>query len=136
MLILACIMRCTPIKSKIWISYKLIISEPLLDRIDIHIEVYSAKYNELVSEKKEESSLEIRKRVNRVRQIQLDRYKDLKIFSNAQLTPTLIKKYCEIDKNGKELMKNAFDKLGLSARAHSRILKVYGLLQIWTNHLI
>ena len=101
-----------------------IITEPLLDRIDIHIEVYSVKYNELVSEKKEESSFEIRKRVNKVRQIQLERYKDLKIFSNSQLTPALIKKYCKIDKSGKELMKNAFDKLGLSARAHSRILKV------------
>jgi len=118
------------------------LSGPLLDRIDIHIEVASVKYKELESTRSEENSEVIRERVNKARNIQLDRYKDYKIFSNSQLQPSMISKFCKIDDKGKELLRNAFEKLGLSARAHNRILKVSrtiadmdGSEDIKTHHL-
>lgn len=100
------------------------ISGPLLDRIDIQVEVSSIKYNKLESNTQSESSSEIRKRVNKARKIQLERYKKHKIFSNSELTPKLMQKYCKLDEAGKKILKNAFEKLNLSARAHDRILKV------------
>ena len=100
------------------------ISGPLLDRIDIHIEVSQIKYNNLESSEIPESSEKIRERVNRARSIQVERYKKYKIFSNAELTPKLIEKYCKLDDVSKDILEKAFDKLGLSARAYSRILKV------------
>ena len=118
------------------------ISGPLLDRIDIHIEVTPVKYEKLNSEGKIETSEEIRKRVNLARKIQLERYKEYNIFSNAELTPNLIEKYCRLDKKGKQILQNAFDTLGLSARAYGRILKVArtiadldGKAKINVNHL-
>ena len=100
------------------------ISGPLLDRIDIHIEVSQIKYENLNSEEKVESSEEIRNRVNKARKIQVERYKKYKIYSNAELTPKLIEKYCKLDDISKEILEKAFNRLGLSARAYSRILKV------------
>lgn len=101
------------------------ISGPLLDRIDLHIEVEGVKYSKLQNDNaKLESSLEIRKRVNKARKIQLERYKDYPIFSNSELTPQLLTKYCKLDLTCKKILESAFDKLGLSARAYSRILKV------------
>lgn len=100
------------------------ISGPLLDRIDLQIEVSRVPYQKLNSYKKEETSEEIRKRVNKARQIQLERYKGQKIFSNSELTPTLIEKYCKLDNKSKKVLEEAFEKLGLSARAYERILKV------------
>ena len=100
------------------------ISGPLLDRIDIQVEVTSVKYNKLESNTQSESSSEIRKRVNKARKIQLERYKKHKIFSNSELTPKLMQKYCKLDEAGKKILKSAFEKLNLSARAHDRILKV------------
>lgn len=100
------------------------ISGPLLDRIDLQIEVSRVPYQKLNSYKKEETSEEIRKRVNKARQIQLERYKGQKIFSNSELTPTLIEKYCKLDNKSKKILEEAFEKLGLSARAYERILKV------------
>ena len=100
------------------------ISGPLLDRIDIQIEVSPVKYTKLDSNEKEESSYEIKTRVNKARKIQLERYKCEKIFSNALLTPKLIEKYCKLNEGGKKIMQIAFERLGLSARAYSRILKV------------
>lgn len=118
------------------------ISGPLLDRIDIHIEVTPVKYQKLDSEEKAETSEEIRKRVNIARNIQFERYKEYNIFSNAELTPKLIEKYCKLDKKGKQILQNAFDRLGLSARAYGRILKVArtiadldGKEKIDVNHL-
>ena len=73
---------------------------------------------------KEETSSEIRKRVNEARRIQKERYKEDGIFSNADLTPRLLEKYCKLDDESRKLLKDAFGKLGLSARAHGRILKV------------
>lgn len=100
------------------------ISGPLLDRIDIQIEVVPVKYNKLESEELVENSKDIKVRVDTARKIQHDRYISEKIFSNSQLTPKLIEKYCKLDKKSKELLQIAFNKLGLSARAYGRILKV------------
>jgi len=112
---------CTPKEVQ---SYLGKLSGPLLDRIDIHIEVASVRYGDLESGREEEKSEAIRERVNRARKIQLERYKDCKIFSNSQLTPSMMNKFCRLDGKGKELLRNAFEKLGLSARAYNRILKV------------
>ena len=100
------------------------ISGPLLDRIDIQIEVTPIKYQKLDSDEKVETSEEIRKRVNNARKIQRERYKENGIFSNAELTPSLIEKYCKIDEESRKILKSSFEKLGLSARAYGRILKV------------
>lgn len=100
------------------------ISGPLLDRIDICIEVSPVKYQKLDSKEKIESSEEIKKRVDKARKIQLERYKNNKILSNSELTPKLIDKYCALNEQGKKMLENAFNKLNLSARAYSRILKV------------
>ncbi|RKD34422.1 YifB family Mg chelatase-like AAA ATPase [Thermohalobacter berrensis] len=108
-------------------KYQNKISGPLLDRIDIHVEVMPVKYEDLESENlKSESSKEIRKRVNRARKIQLERYskEEKNIYSNAQLGAKSINKYCKLDKECKELIKTAFDTLGLSARAYNKILKI------------
>ena len=100
------------------------ISGPLLDRIDIQIEVTGVKYQKLESNNKIESSKDIQKRVNVARQIQRERYKDEEIYSNSELTPKLIEKYCQIDEESKKILQTAFEKLGFSARAYGRILKV------------
>lgn len=100
------------------------ISGPLLDRIDLHVEVKPVKYEKLNSEIKPETSEKIKKRVNNARRIQYLRYKGMGIYSNAELTPQMIEKYCQIDEQSKKILEQAFKKLGLSARAYSRILKV------------
>ncbi len=113
--------NCTP---QMISKYMGKISGPLLDRIDIQIEVTPVKYQKLDSNEKVETSKEIKIRVNNARKIQRDRYKDERIFSNSQLTPKLIEKYCKLNENGRKILQNAFEKLGLSARAYGRILKV------------
>lgn len=100
------------------------ISGPLLDRIDIQIEVTPVKYKKLDSNENIETSKQIKQRVDMARQIQRNRYKEEKIYSNSQLTPKLIEKYCKLDEAGKNILQAAFEKLGLSARAYGRILKV------------
>lgn len=100
------------------------ISGPLLDRIDIQIEVTPVKYQKLNSNSISETSEQIRNRVNKARKIQIDRYKEHNIYSNSELTPKLIEQYCKLDENCKNILQNAFEKLGLSARAYARILKV------------
>ena len=100
------------------------ISGPLLDRIDIHIEVEAVDYKSLESKEKEETSEEIRKRVNKARKIGYERYKEYGIYSNSELTPSLIEKYCKLGDKEKMILENAFNKLGFSARAYGRILKV------------
>lgn len=100
------------------------ISGPLLDRIDIQIEVTPVKYQKLDSGENIETSQSIKERVNRARKIQMNRYKEEKIYSNSQLTPKLIDQYCKLDQQGKNILQAAFEKLGLSARAYGRILKV------------
>lgn len=100
------------------------VSGPLLDRIDIHIEVNPIPYNQLKQKQKMETSQEIRNRVNQARKIQLERYQEYHIFSNSELTPQLIEKFCELNDKGKQILEMAFNKLGLSARAYNRILRV------------
>ena len=100
------------------------ISGPMLDRIDIHIEVNSVEYEKLNSNISGETSQDIRKRVNFARNIQLERYKSAGIYSNSELNNKLIEKYCKTDKEGKRLLKVAFENLNLSARAYNKILKI------------
>lgn len=101
------------------------ISGPLLDRIDIHLEVTPVAFNELSTIRKGERSSEIRKRVIEARQKQLERFKNKKnIYCNAQMNSSMIKEFCDLDQTGLMLLKNAMEKLDLSARAYDRILKV------------
>ncbi|MFO8235739.1 MAG: YifB family Mg chelatase-like AAA ATPase [Bacteroidales bacterium] len=101
------------------------ISGPLLDRIDIHIEVVPVSYDELSDTTPGESSAKIRERVMNAREKQYNRYHDYEaIYSNAQMSSRMIREYCQIDEAGKNLLKKAMEKLGLSARAYDRILKV------------
>lgn len=101
------------------------ISGPLLDRIDIHVEVVPVSYDKLSEIKPAESSNEIRERVIKAREIQSNRFNNSeKIHCNAQMTSKQIREYCEIDSAGQTLLKKAMEKLGLSARAYDRILKV------------
>ena len=105
-------------------KYKAKLSGPLLDRIDIQVEVENVNYEDLSSETKGEKSADIKKRVDRARKIQLERYKDYSIYSNSQLDAGLIQEFCRLGEKENKILKSAFDNLGLSARAHSRILKV------------
>ncbi len=101
------------------------ISGPLLDRIDIHIEVTPVPFDKLSEERRGESSVEIRKRVIKARDIQTQRFQDSdKIHYNAQMGVKHIRKYCALDEASKELLKTAMERLNLSARAYDRILKV------------
>lgn len=97
---------------------------PLLDRIDIQVDVPSLKYSELNSETPEESSITIRDRVNKAREIQRKRFLHAKIHCNAQMSSPLVRKYCHLGKEESQLLRGAFLSLGLTARSHNRILKV------------
>ncbi|MGI6728171.1 MAG: YifB family Mg chelatase-like AAA ATPase [Anaerovoracaceae bacterium] len=124
------------------------ISGPLLDRIDIHIEIMPVPFEQLMGvykiQKKlpTKNSLEMRTEVEAARKIQLQRYKSETIFYNSQLTPKLIKKYCPLDKESTELLKQAFEKYNLSARVYQKIIKLArtiadleGKQQITLNHI-
>ena len=100
------------------------ISGPLLDRIDLHIEVAAVNYDDLESTDKSEKSAAIRERVNTARETQRRRYAKDDIFSNSQLKPNMMAEHCALSDEGSILLKAAFEQLGLSARAHNRILKV------------
>ncbi|MFQ6093031.1 MAG: YifB family Mg chelatase-like AAA ATPase [bacterium] len=113
---------CTPMQIQRYMSK---ISGPLLDRIDIHIEVPPVRYKELSGEPTGEDSDVIRKRVNQARHIQLERFKDReRMYSNAHMQAKDIRTYCQIDEKGDDLLRMAITRLGLSARAYDRILKV------------
>jgi magnesium chelatase family protein len=132
--------KCSPGNIQRYISR---ISGPLLDRIDIHIEVPAVKFTELSSESAGELSDQIRTRVNKARRLQNDRFKDFDgIYSNAQMETKLIREICGIDNSSLSLLKTAITRLGLSARAYDRILKVSrtiadldGSKEISTSHL-
>ncbi len=114
--------HCTPAMIQRYVSK---ISGPLLDRIDIHIEVPAVKFRELRGEHSAEPSSNVRERVMRAREAQLVRFKDeRKVFANAQMPAKLIRKHCQISAEGEKMLENAVARLGLSARAHDRILKV------------
>lgn len=112
---------CSPMQIK---SYMGKISGPLMDRIDLHIEVAPIKFNDIADNVKKECSKSIKERVNKARKIQIERYKADGIYFNSQLKPKHINTYCSIGSKEKQLLKNAFDKYNLSARAYNRILKV------------
>jgi magnesium chelatase family protein len=116
--------RCTPLQIQRYVGR---ISGPLLDRIDIHVDVPAVRFKELSGTNtgpEPESSLCIRERVETARSIQRERLKAERIFSNAQMTPRLIRRYCPIDVESERMLEVAMARLGLSARAYDRILKV------------
>ncbi len=100
------------------------ISGPLLDRMDLHIEVPPVDFESLSSKEETESSKDIKQRVNNARKLQQERYKGTNVASNARLTPALIKASCPLDDKATILLKRAFENLALSARAYDRIIKV------------
>jgi magnesium chelatase family protein len=104
--------------------YRSKISGPLLDRMDIHVEVPAVPYKDLSANDAAESSADIKERVAGARQIQSHRFKRTKIYCNAQMSNRHIKKHCRINKESRNLLEAAIDKLGLSARAYNRILKI------------
>ncbi|MFZ5943726.1 MAG: YifB family Mg chelatase-like AAA ATPase [Bacillota bacterium] len=112
---------CTPYQVQ---KYRNKISGPLLDRIDIHLEIPRLNFTELQNESEAESSSSIRQRVERARGIQYARFKKEGIITNSEMKPQDVKKYCKLDKGGKAILEEAFHSLGLSARSHDRILKV------------
>ncbi len=106
------------------LRYRSKISGPLMDRIDIHIEVPAVRYRDLTGEASGEDSEAIKKRVNQAREVQRQRFAGKRIYCNAQITPRHLKRYCQIGEDSKVLLEKAIDKLGLSARAYTRILKI------------
>lgn len=100
------------------------ISGPLMDRIDLHVEVTPVPFKDISSDREEESSQSIQERVVRAREVQLERYKEQGIYCNAQMSTKMQTQYCEINTAAKTLLNKAMEKLNLSARAYNRILKV------------
>ncbi|MEG2453917.1 MAG: ATP-binding protein, partial [Clostridia bacterium] len=113
--------RCTASQIHNYLSK---LSGPLLDRIDIQIEVDNITYEEFNDKSTFETSETIKARTNKTRSVQLDRFKGTKITSNAQMSNAQLKKFCEVDETCENLLERAFKKLNLSARATTRILKV------------
>ena len=103
--------------------YKSKLSGPMLDRFDIHIQVPQLDYKKLKDIPRENSS-DIQKRVNKARKIQFERYKEYSFYSNSELTPKLMEQFCSLDKNSTEILNSSIEKLKLSTRAYSKILKV------------
>lgn len=100
------------------------VSGPLLDRIDLHIEVPPVSFDSLTSAQKEESSAAVKARVDAARAIQLERFRNTAVACNAQIPPELLREVCCMTPDAETLLKNAFEKFGLSARAYDRVLKV------------
>ena len=100
------------------------VSGPLIDRFDIHIEVPPVDYEDLTDKKSEEPSAEIKKRVNAARERQTERFRNSKTTCNARISDREFEEYCQIDDDAAELLKSAFETMGMSARAYNRILKV------------
>jgi len=115
--------RCTPLQIQRYVGR---ISGPLLDRIDIHVDVPAVKFRELAGDPapEAESSAEIRERVIHARERQRQRLVGERIFSNASMTPRMIRRHCRIDSESEQMLERAMTRLGLSARAYDRILKV------------
>lgn len=100
------------------------ISQPVLDRIDIQVEVSSITYDDINNKRQERSSNEMRENVLKAREIQEKRFRNTDIHFNSEITSSMLSEYCQLDSAAENLFKNCFDRLGLSARAYSRILKV------------
>jgi magnesium chelatase family protein len=115
--------ECTCSPSQV-LRYQKRASGPLLDRIDLHVEVPRVKFEKLESEQLSENSESIRERVQRARDIQLTRFKNTNFVSNGEMGPNQIREYCQLDEAGRGLLRQAVEKLRLSARAYHRILKL------------
>ncbi|MBE6989651.1 MAG: ATP-binding protein [Ruminococcaceae bacterium] len=115
--------RCTCSESQVQ-SYMRRISGPLLDRIDMHIEVPSVEYDAMRRREQPENSAAIRQRVNTARNIQKTRFTGTGVSCNAYMTPAMIGQFCALDEAGERLMRGAFDRLGLTGRSHDRILRM------------
>jgi magnesium chelatase family protein len=115
--------KCTCSKQQVS-RYLSKISGPMLDRLDIHVEVPPIDFDSLKTKGAEESSAAIRERVNNARRLQEERYKGSGITCNARLTPSMLEKYCIMSEEAERALKLAFDRMGLSARAYDRLLKV------------
>ncbi|MBO6061524.1 MAG: ATP-binding protein, partial [Clostridia bacterium] len=113
--------RCTPAQIE---RYRSRISSPLLDRLDIHIEMTEVNYEDLTSKAMGESSASIRERVCAARRIQAERYKDDGILFNSQLNTPLMRKYCRMAPEAEEMLHSAYERFKLSARAYTRVIKV------------
>ncbi|MBO4914714.1 MAG: YifB family Mg chelatase-like AAA ATPase [Oscillospiraceae bacterium] len=100
------------------------ISGPMLDRMDIHVHVPSVEYEAMRRREPAESSESVRARVNAAREIQKARFSGTEVLCNAQMTPPMVGEYCRLDEAGEKLLKAAFDRLGLTARSHDRLLRV------------
>jgi len=114
--------RCGPLQVQ---RYRQRISGPLLDRIDLHIEVPAVEYRDVASERAEENSAAIRERILRARQLQQKRFRnDAKVNCNARMATRQLKEHCKLNQDSQELIRVAMNELHLSARAYDRILKV------------
>lgn len=113
--------NCTPNEISRYLNK---ISGPMLDRIDIQVEAAAINYNDLSTARKSESSRQIKMRVLAAQKIQYNRYKNIGLRYNSQLTASQIEKYCKLDGQGQEILKSAFNNLKLSARAYNKILKL------------
>ncbi len=132
--------KCTPQQINKYLNK---LSGPLMDRIDMHIEVDSVTYNELTSSELEEDSRTVKARVDKARQIQLERFKDSENYSNSKMNDQQLKQYCKLSFESDQMLRHAFEKLNLSARAYNRILKVArtiadldGLPNVTDEHII
>ncbi|MFH1745050.1 MAG: YifB family Mg chelatase-like AAA ATPase [bacterium] len=112
---------CSPLQV---ISYRKKISGPILDRIDLHIEVPKVKFEKLSSNEGGEKSENIKKRVEEARQIQSERFKDAPFLTNSEMNSEAVKKYCSVCAASNQLLKSAVEQMGLSARAYFRVLKL------------
>ena len=115
--------RCTCSENQVE-QYMRRISGPLLDRIDMYIEVPSVEYEAMRRKDTPESSAVIRQRVNAAREVQKQRFAGTEVSCNAYMTPAMIGRYCQLDDAGERLMQGAFDRLGLTGRSHDRILRM------------
>lgn len=132
--------KCSPSQIQKYLNK---LSGPIMDRIDLHIEVDSVTYDDISSNIEEESSENVKMRVDAARKIQLERFKNTKIHSNSKMTTQMVKKYCVLSPACEALISAAFDKLNLTARAYDRILKVARTIadlenseQVEPNHLL
>ena len=112
---------CTPAQIA---KYRSKLSGPLMDRIDLHIEVDNVTYGDLSSKEAGESSSEIKKRVDNARNIQLKRFEGTGVYSNSRMNNAMVSEFCKLTPECAQILKLAFERLGMSARAYNRILKV------------
>ena len=100
------------------------VSRPLLDRIDLHVEVPSVDFDAMRRREAPESSAAVRERVNAARARQAERFEGMEIACNAHMTPAMVGEHCRLDERGERILRSAFDRMGLTARSHDRILRV------------